>query len=540
MLSMSDGIVLVGLPGSGKQTVGRLVAQYLDRPFIDIDGEVERATGRTPADHIERDGEGAFRELERKAVRSACATSGAIIATGGGAPLDPLNRFAFAGHGLRVRLDVPIERLAERVTADSISRPLLGPDPLGGLRRTEQARAPVYAAVDVTVDADRPAADVARAVAALATNGRHSDPGWRVLLDTRYARHHVIGPRSGRLVMGRGLTAVALEEQLAVFGGRAPAVVVDRKALEAHAGLNAALPEGLRLMVAGGERLKRMAHVERIVAWMSERHVERGDPLLAAGGGTVGDVAGLAAALYRRGMPLVQIPTTWLAQADSALGGKVAVNLGRAKNAVGAFWPAWLTVVDADLSDSLPVARRRDGLAECLKMGLIGDPSLWRLVEERGHEALHGRDPAAAYAITERAVRLKLEIVDRDPHEQGERRVLNLGHTLGHALEAESNYRLAHGDAVALGLRATAEIASHRGAEPGLAARIDEVLVRLGFPLRRPFDRSVVVRALSTDKKRQHGTQRWILPFDVGRVQEADDVSNHELELALDAIASDT
>jgi 3-dehydroquinate synthetase len=291
-------------------------------------------------------------------------------------------------------------------------------------------------------------------------------------------------------------------------------------------------------LVQGGEDAKSMARLEQTLSWLTSIGAERSDPLVVAGGGTVGDVGGLAAALHHRGMPLVHVPTTWLAQADSSVGGKVAIDLPDAKNAVGAFWPAALIATDIDLLNTLPVDRRRDGLAECLKAGLISDPVLWELVEQRGTAALLATDPAAVYAITERAVLVKLAIVERDPTEKGERRVLNLGHTLGHALEAESNYTLAHGAAVALGLRAVAAIANGRGADPTLADRIDGVLNDLGFELRRSYDRSAVLAALRHDKKRARGRQRWILPMAVARVMEVDDVTEAEIELALNTIAA--
>ncbi|MBA3959637.1 MAG: 3-dehydroquinate synthase, partial [Chloroflexi bacterium] len=156
----------------------------------------------------------------------------------------------------------------------------------------------------------------------------------------------------------------------------------------------------------------------------------------------------------------------------------------------------------------------------------------------RGAAALRTRDPdeAARYAIVERSVRLKLRIVANDPYESGERRTLNLGHTLGHALEIESGYRLPHGQAVVLGIRAVAAIAENRGAEQGFAGRIDALLAALGFALHRRFDASAVRQALQGDKKRRVGRQRWILPIEVGRVAEVDDVSDVELERALSRI----
>ena len=534
---MSDGVVLFGLPGSGKTSVGRCLAELLGRPFIDVDDEIERTTGRSPARHIRDDGEASFRALERRAVERACAAAGAVIAPGGGAPLDALNRWAFMQHGLRVGLDVPLERLAARLAGDAVTRPLLGDEPLAGLSRTADERAAVYRAVDLSVDADGETEGVARVIAR-AFEGVALDEGWRTLYDGTYGRHHPIGPREGRIVMGVRLSSEAFAHMLAPFDRRLPAIVADSRALTALPRLAAALPAERRYALKGGESVKTFAALERLLAWLSAQGVERSDPLVATGGGTVGDLAGLAAALHHRGMPLVQLPTTWLAQADSALGGKVAIDLAAAKNAVGAVWPAWLIVSDAALLESLPVDRRRDGLAECLKSGLIGDPALWALVEERGPAALSGDDPAAVYALAERAARLKLEIVERDPYEYGERRVLNLGHTLGHALEVESNFSLPHGEAVALGLRAVAHIATGRGAEADLAERVDTVLRALGFPLRRRFDGGSVTAALRGDKKRERGTQRWILPMAVGRVEEVSDVTPAELSAALGAIAA--
>jgi 3-dehydroquinate synthetase len=338
--------------------------------------------------------------------------------------------------------------------------------------------------------------------------------------------------------MGCGIDAKRLNGLIDTLIGGRPATLADARALDANPSLAAAVPSAQLCVMLGGEDAKSMETLERILAWLTSIGVGRTDPLIVVGGGTLGDVGGLAAALHHRGMSLVHVATTWLAQADSSIGGKVAIDLPGAKNAVGAFWPASLIVSDIELLNTLPIDRRRDGMAECLKAGLIGDPALWDLVEQRGRAALLGDDLAAVYAITERAVRVKLAIVGRDPTEQGERRVLNLGHTLGHALEAESEYTLAHGAAVALGLRAVAAIASRRGADPSVGERIDGVLANLGFELHRGFDRNTVLAALSHDKKRANGRQRWILPMEVGRVIEIDDVTDEELDLALAAIAA--
>ncbi|HVM31367.1 MAG TPA: bifunctional shikimate kinase/3-dehydroquinate synthase [Candidatus Limnocylindrales bacterium] len=534
---MSEGIVLVGLPGSGKSAVGRNLAERLDRPFFDLDAEIARAAGRSPAEIIDNDGEPAFRALERRALEKACSEPRAVIGTGGGTPLDPLNRWTLMSHGLRVRLDAPLDRLADRLASDTVSRPLLGSDLLAGLSRTAEARAAVYRAVDVTIDASEPVDVVAgRVIEAQQAHEAARTDGWRPLYDASYRRHHPGGPEAGRVVLGRNLDPAAVQYLLAPFDGHVPAVVADARALDAHPRLAAALPTPRSHLLEGGEQAKSFTRLHELLTWLSAAGAERGDPLVAVGGGTIGDVAGLAAALHHRGMALVHVPTTWLAQADSSIGGKVAIDLPGAKNAVGAFWPAWLIISDTTLLDTLPVRQRRDGMAEVLKCGLIGDPLLWELIEIRGAGALAGNDAAAGYAMTERAARVKLDVVERDPYERDERRTLNLGHTVGHALEVESGYQLPHGEAVGLGLRAVAHIAAGRDAERGLAERIDEVLIGLGFPLRRRFDAAAVRGALGSDKKRVRGRQRWILPVAVGRVAQVDDVTDAELDAALAAI----
>ena len=510
------------MPASGKSTVGRLVASRLGRPYVDTDDLVERQLGMPVPAYIERHGEPAFREAESQAVVSACAMTGAVIGAGGGAVLDPLNRWALWNHGTVAWLDVTSDRLVERLEADPVARPTFQPYRAGRLDGVLSNRAPMYRAADLQLDGSAKPEMVADEL----VHGLGPQTGRR-LFDAEVERRHPIGPETSRIVMGVSVTPLA-----------PPGVaVIDRRLLGAAPELVAALPAAAVLAVAAGERSKRIRALERILEWLGQQRVERDTPLLAVGGGTIGDLVGTAAALFARGLPLVQIPTTWLAQADSAVGGKVAVDLSGAKNAVGAFWPPVTVISDMAALRSLPLRLRRDGMAESIKAAIIGDPGLWRLIEDRGRAALRLDEPAR-YAILERSARMKLDVCQRDPFETGERRTLNLGHTIGHALEIESGYQLHHGTAVVLGMRAVAVMAGGRGGDPELASRLDAVLNDLGFTLRRAFDPARVRDAMLGDKKRHAGRQRWILPMAIGTVTEVDDVTDDELERALGAIAA--
>lgn len=523
------GLVLIGMPGSGKSTVGSLVAKALGRPFLDTDTLVEERAGAPVAELLRRRGEPAFRRMESEAVAAACAEPGSVIAVGGGSIVDPLNRWMLWHHGAVGWLDVAPDQLAARLRADATERPTLQPYEPGRLAATASERAPAYRAATWQIDAAGRPASVASLVLEQLGSGRRTGR----LLDLEVRRHHPIGPETARIVLGSDLTAADFQD---VLGERRPAMVVDRRLVTRQAGMLAHIGADRCLSMPGGERVKRMRHLEGVLEWLATVEVERDTPLVALGGGTIGDVAGTAAALYARGLPLVHVPTSWLAQADSAIGGKVAVDLAHAKNAVGAFWPPVAVISDTAAMRTLTPAQRRDGIAESVKAALIGDPPLWELIERRGSAALHA-DEAARYAIVERSARLKLAVCDRDPFEVNERRTLNLGHTIGHALEVASGYRLGHGAAVALGLRGVAAIAQERGADPTLSGRIDALLVDLGFTLRVPFDGEKARAALRGDKKRRAGRQRWILPMEVGRVVEVDDVTEAEVGLALGAIS---
>lgn len=289
-----------------------------------------------------------------------------------------------------------------------------------------------------------------------------------------------------------------------------------RESLEG-AGFSPALCE-----MPDGEIHKTLDTVKKLYSSFVRAGLDRRCPVVALGGGVVGDTAGFAAATYMRGLPFVQAPTSLLAMVDSSVGGKVGVDLPEGKNLVGAFKQPEAVVVDPEVLTTLPPVELGAGMAEVVKAAVIGSPELLEAIERQTHDLAW---------MVDRAIKVKVAIVEDDPYEQDRRETLNLGHTFGHAFELLSGYRLRHGEAVSAGTVVAARLAVALGrCDWGTVARIEKVLVGLGLPVRPPsFEPEEVCRAMSADKKRRGGRLRFVLPEEIGRVVVLDDVPEEVL-----------
>jgi len=286
-----------------------------------------------------------------------------------------------------------------------------------------------------------------------------------------------------------------------------------------------------------GERHKRLATVEKLSEQLSRMGADRSSIIVALGGGVVGDVTGLLASLYMRGLDMVQIPTTVLAQVDASIGGKTAVNLRAGKNLVGTFHHPRVVLIDPAVLSTLPDREFRAGLYESLKCGVIGKPELFRALENVDIKKLR-RDPVKLEWLIAESVKLKAEVVSADERENGLRRVLNLGHTIGHALEAETEYRhFLHGEAVAWGMIASAKIAATVDRiDRATAERIRDAVRGLG-PLPRVEARSrTILRLLQSDKKTRNGVVHFVLPREIGKVEIVNDVPEQAVLEAVDEL----
>ncbi len=515
-------IFLTGFAGTGKTTVGRLVAERLRWDFRDTDEMVVLRAGKPIPAIFRREGEEGFRALEREVLAEAAGSEGTVISCGGGAVVDPANR-ELMQRGLVVCLEARSETIfarlrpaMEALTAEE--RPLLaGPDPLERIRRLKAERQPLYAAADWTVHTDTLSPEDAANEVARAWRQVGAPAIWAGEADVAAVVRSEMGPYP--VLVGWGL--------LSGLGGRLRQAGVARSAwviTDEHVGglygkqalgsIRAAGLEGDALVLPPGELAKSFESLSRIYAWLAAHHVERSDALVALGGGVVGDLAGTVAATYLRGMPFVQVPTSLLAMVDASIGGKVAVNLPEGKNLVGAFFPPRLVLADVATLATLPSRARSEGWAEAIKHGLILDSDYLDALEEQA-DLLVALAPEPTVAAIARSVAIKAAVVSRDEYEtSGLRSLLNYGHTLGHALEAATDYQtLLHGEAVAIGMAGAARISHRMGLLSSEdVARHDAIITRFGLPTRcPPVAMPALHAALRLDKKVQGGAQRWVL-----------------------------
>jgi len=282
-----------------------------------------------------------------------------------------------------------------------------------------------------------------------------------------------------------------------------------------RAGLKTAI-----LAVPAGERSKSLARLDEVLGFLERQQIDRGGVVIAVGGGTVGDLAGLAASIWQRGVRLVAVPTTLLAMVDSSVGGKTGVNGRRSKNAIGTFWQPSVVVSDLAMLETLPAPSYREAFAEVVKYAVAMDRGLFDLLQ-RNAPRLVDRDLSLLERVVFRCVAAKALIVAKDERDRGPRAILNYGHTAGHALEAATGFRVSHGRAVAFGMRVAARMAASLDlCSKRLVESQDEMLESLGLPDRAPHaDPDRVIAAIALDKKARRGKVSWVMPRRIGHAE---------------------
>ncbi len=485
-------VIVYGPPGAGKTSAGQELARRRGQTFVDLDARLEARTGRTIPQLFAEHGEAEFRRLEAALCAELAAQSDLVIAPGGGALLDPASRAALERSGVVICLRAEPAALLARLQAAG-GRPLLaGPDPAARLDALLAARRALYDSFPEQVET------TGRDVAAVADQLQAALAPRTIPVDAPGLQHVI--------ELGYGLVE-RLPARLAERGLTGPALLVTDTAIAQARPLPAGLPV---VTVPAGEAHKTLETIRGLYEAFLAHGLDRAGLVIALGGGVLGDMAGFAAATYMRGVRWVNAPTTLLAMVDASLGGKTGVDLPQGKNLVGAFHPPAVVMTDPLALSTLPAPERAAGLAEVIKHGLLDEPALFAELEA-------GR-AFGSLAQLERAIRVKVRVVEADPFERGRRALLNLGHTLGHGVEAASGFRLRHGEAVAVGLAGETRLAEQLGlARPGLAVRVSAVLERAGLPTRCPgLDPAAVRAAMSSDKKKAGGRLKFALARDVG------------------------
>ena len=518
-------IVLIGFMGAGKSTVGRMLADELGLPFVDTDEVIERSEGRAVQEIFEQDGEGRFRTLEKEAVTHALGGPDAVVAVGGGAIHDPTTRAALEWHTV-IHLDVSYPEAMRRVGQDP-GRPLLHfADP----KALFDERAPVYERVarhviDTTGVAPEEAASKIVAAAGLQ---RESGPT-QIKVD--------LGTRSYPILIGSDIARDIAE--LVDVSGSQHVFVVTHSHLAAAAkplidSLGTTGADVSVLNVDEGEASKGLGVAGDLFEEFARRRAHRSDLVVTFGGGVVCDLGGFVASTYHRGIPVVHVPTTLLAQVDAAVGGKTAVNLSVGKNLVGTIHQPIAVICDVSLLRSLPDEEIRSGLAEVIKYGLISDPALLEAVSGDAL-AVFERDEDVLAALVRRSVAIKAAVVSSDENETGRREILNYGHTFGHALEHVM--RIRHGEAISVGMMAAAHLAVELGMLDHTAVeRHRGPLVAVGLPTTAPLDIAKTLDALKQDKKHR-GNLRFVLLDAIGSARIGIEATEEQITAALRSVS---
>ena len=503
----SPTLFLYGPPATGKSTCAQNLAVALAKTAIDLDTLIEQRLGMTIPQAVERFGQQHFRDTETTVLRDLCNRKpNAIVALGGGALLREENRQMAEACGPVICLHTPPEILAKRVERKAGSRPFS--KNADGLLKLLEERREHYESftLSIRLSGEQMPQEVWPKV--MAQLGRFIVSGMGAPYPVLIAPDAIselprilerLDPKPAHLLLVGDSNTVPLyaDRVRHVLGNEVPVVTIP-----------------------AGEENKTLATVNRLWEAMGEAHLERNDLVIALGGGVTGDLTGFAASAWLRGIRWLNLPTTLLAMVDAGIGGKTGADLPSGKNLIGAFHPPCAVLADTTTLATLSERDIRCGLAETLKHAVIGDPGLLEMLNHFGEQR---SDIDWLTRLVIRSAGVKIRTILEDPFERtGRRAALNLGHTVGHAVEAASGFAIAHGEAVAIGTVAAARLAvrlKHAPAE--LATALTQALQQLGLPTEIPaeMEAETLYAYLLRDKKKAVGKVRFALPFAVGDVK---------------------
>ncbi|MBA5606027.1 3-dehydroquinate synthase [Duganella sp. FT3S] len=544
-----QNVFLVGLMGAGKTTIGRILARKLGLKFIDSDHEIEARTGASIPWIFEIEGEQSFRRREADVIRELTAQQGIVLATGGGAILNPDSRAYLKARGTVIYLRASVNSILAR-TAHDKNRPLLQTaDPRKKLEELMALRDPLYQQVaHMVIDTGRP--NVQSMVQTILTElerlACQAAPDCVTQAEPSMSEQTTIllnvdlGERSYPIAIGPQLLhdGALLARHV---GGRKVAIVTNTTIAPLYLArleeqLRAAGKDVSSIVLPDGEEHKYWSSLMHIFDTLLANKADRKTTLVALGGGVIGDLTGYAAASYMRGIDFIQVPTTLLSQVDSSVGGKTGINHPLGKNMIGAFYQPRAVIADTATLETLPDRELSAGLAEVIKYGAIIDAPFFDWIEANIGK-LVARDKAAlAYAIA-RSCEIKADVVRQDEREGGLRAILNFGHTFGHAIEAGMGYgQWLHGEAVGCGMVMAADLSHRMGlVDAATVARVRALVTAAGLPVKAP-DLGVArwLELMEVDKKNEGGAIKFILLKPLG----APSITNAPQELLLATLAA--
>ncbi|WP_373896742.1 bifunctional shikimate kinase/3-dehydroquinate synthase AroKB [uncultured Massilia sp.] len=513
--------------GAGKTTIGRQIARKLGKRFVDSDHEIEARTGATIPWIFEIEGEASFRRREADVIRDLSSQDDLVLATGGGAVLNPASRALLAERGTVIYLRASIGSILQRTSHDK-NRPLLQTaDPRARLEELFAQRDPLYREIaDLVIDTGRPnvqsmvqtildqlaALDAARAAACARRAGKDA-----MNQQAPTTLNVELGERSYPIAIGPNLLDDGALLDRHVDGGKAAIVTNTTVAplyLARVAGaLRAQGREVVEIVLPDGEEHKNWESLNLVYDALLKHRCDRKTTLVALGGGVIGDLTGFAASSYMRGVPFLQLPTTLLSQVDSSVGGKTGINHPLGKNMIGAFYQPRAVIADTSTLDTLPPRELSAGLAEVIKHGAILDADYFAWIEQNIGKLVAREPQAMAYAIA-RSCEIKADVVRKDEREGGLRAVLNFGHTFGHAIESGLGYgNWLHGEAVGCGMVMAADLSARLGlVGAATLERVRALVQAAGLPTVAP-DLGIErwIELMAVDKKNEGGAIKFIL-----------------------------
>lgn len=504
--------------GAGKSTVGKRLARETGLPFIDTDLLIEKRENASIRDIFERKGEDYFRELEKKIIWEVSRKGGEyIVATGGGALLDPDNERSLRERGFLICLKASPKEILKRIQG-GLSRPLLkkGND-FETIKNLLMKRKKIYQSAEMIIQTDRKTPE--KIVALIQKK-----------LDLKLKVKQVSIPvslnngRSYQVLVGHG-NLDQIGEHLAKRYRNKIAVVTNPLVWKLHGSVlkNSLVGAGLKplvIVIPDGERYKNLRWVNFAIRALLKGRFERKDPILAFGGGVIGDLAGMVSGIYLRGTPFIQVPTTLIAQVDSSIGGKTGVNDPSGKNLIGVFHQPDFVWIDTSLLQTLKQRDYVSGLGEVIKYGMIADPNFFEFLEN-SRDPILNRHPRTVLHMIKRSCQIKANVVSQDEKEAGLRKILNYGHTLGHAIESVTQYRkYRHGEAIAIGMHFAARLGARMKQCPESVVERQRILIE---SLRLPSKFSnrklrQIMNSMALDKKVEAGRIFFILPSKIGSV----------------------